>query len=580
MKINKYIVGLLAIVFALGISCESDELSNPELTDADLTVYFWGEGDNVQGIAWEGYDVLIGESVEILLQVSPKEGTDVKWVDDITGEILSTDLDFIYAPTMEESKRVNFIATRPSGHEKVIPFNFRGNLEGFTSKINVWQSIEIPQGTQTGTFTVDFDMIPSKDNIDCVTGILDGISAGYSSNSCIVRLNGSGKIDAYNDTGYAANNDMDYHAGMTYHVRMNVDAVTQSYDVFVTEQGGSEIEIGLGFKFRRKITHLDYWSMVAGDWNIADPGTHRILNMEFTTLTQNEAPIFIAVDDQVLAEGQTLEIDIEASDPLGGQIVLTAPNLPRFAIFTDNGFGKGTISFAPYDNCGGCDLGLYDINIVATNSSESTDLNFNIEILDPNAAFDILVDSADATVWSTGEVVSDYIHLFGGGIGDVGVSGAASDVVGVMPFALPDVPAGKKVKSAVLTVTVQNNNAWVAVEYDVYALASRSVAAVVSSDYYIGAYDADTNATAIQQGLIVNGAGEGGIDFVMDAPSGINLADYMNAQYANGAVTGDFMFVRINANRVMPTWAHLQFKSGDTDVADTEPFLTITLEDI
>ena len=117
MKINKYITSVLAILIIFFTSCSENDPSNPELLDTDLKIYFWGEGDNVTGLAFQGYDVLIGESLDLKLQVSPKNDTEVKWVDDATGEILSDNLEFTYAPTQEESKRVNFIATRSSGYE-------------------------------------------------------------------------------------------------------------------------------------------------------------------------------------------------------------------------------------------------------------------------------------------------------------------------------------------------------------------------------------------------------------------------------------------------------------------------------
>lgn len=574
MKLNKYITWVFGILLLAVVSCSNEDASNPVLTDTDLKVYFWGEGDNVTGIAWEGYDVLIGETLDLQLQVSPKDGTTVKWIDDETGEILSDNLEFTYAPTQEESKRVNFIATRPSGYEEIVVFNFRGNLDGYTSKINEWQSVLIPQGTQTGTFTVEFDMIPSKDIMNGVVGVLDGIASTYSNNSCIVRLNPSGKIDAYNDTGYEANNELEYHAGVTYHIKMDIDAVNMSYDIYANEQGGDVVEIGKDFKFRNKITHLDYWSMVADNFNLADPGTHRVLNMEITTHTQNQAPVFLDVEDVELAEGNVLEVDIEAVDPLGGTMVLEATNLPRFANFVDLGYGKGKITFSPYDNCGGCDLGLYDINIVATNSAESSNLNFTVEVVDPNAAFDIKVDLADATIWGNGALDATWTQLFGGHVA-TGVGGD-DHVVGVMPFALPNVPAGKRVKSAVLTVNVVANNSWISVEYDVYAIDARATSEVLASDFFLGDFDTDPNATGIQKGFIKNGDAIG--EFVMDDTSGEALATFMNNQYQNGATAGQFLFLRISANRNdMDTWAHLQFDSGE--VTDTAPVLTVTLED-
>lgn len=574
MKLNKYITWVFSVLLLFTVSCTNEDANNPELSDTDLKVYFWGEGDNVTGIAWEGYDVLIGESLDIKLQVSPKESTTVKWVDDVTGEVLSENLEFTYAPTQEGSRRVNFIATRPSGYEKKVVFNFRGNLDGFTSKINEWQSILIPQGTQTGTFTVEFDMIPSKDIMDAVVGVLDGISTTYSNNSCIVRLNPSGKIDAYNDTGYAANNELVYHAGLTYHVKMDVDMVNMSYNIYVNEQGGNVVEIGKDFKFRRKITHVDYWSMVAGNFNIPDPGTHRVLNMQITTHTQNQAPVFTAVNDVELAEGAVLELAVEAVDPLGGNMTLVANNLPRFAKFVDNGFGKGIITFSPYNNCGGCDLGLYDINIVATNGAESSNLNFKVDVVDPNSGFDINVDLADATLWDNGAIDATFSETVLGHNG----AGAGGDgnVVAIIPFALPNVPAGKKVKSAILKINVTFNAAWFPVEYDVYGISARASSSVLPSDYFLGAYNTDPSATAVQKAFLTNTSAIS--EAVMSDVSGRNLASFMNNEYSNGATAGNFIFIRINASRTdMPTWAILKFHSGQTTA--TAPVLTVVLED-
>tara|TARA_R110002049_G_scaffold30_2_gene180 strand:- start:6681 stop:8408 length:1728 start_codon:yes stop_codon:yes gene_type:complete len=574
MKINKYITSVLAILIIFFTSCSENGPSNPELLDTDLKIYFWGEGDNVTGLAFQGYDVLIGESLDLKLQVSPKNDTEVKWVDDATGEILSDNLEFTYAPTQEESKRVNFIATRSSGYEKKIVFNFRGNIDGFTSKINEWQSILIPQGTQTGTFTVEFDMIPSKDLMDGIVGVLDGIATTYSNNSCIVRLNPSGKIDAYNDTGYAANNDLTYHAGVTYHVKMDVDAVNQTYDIYANEQGGNTVEIGKDFKFRRKITHLDYWSMVAGDFNIADPGTHRVLNMEITTITQNQSPVFTSVDDATMSEGTELKIEIEATDPLGGNLELEVNNLPRFAVFVDDGFGKGSITFKPYADCGGCDVGVFDINVVATNGVQASNLDFKVEVVDPNAGFEISIDLADATLWDNGAIDDTFPETVLGHNG----AGAGGDgnVNAMMPFALPEIPAGKKVKSAKLKVNVSFNAAWFPVEYDVYGLSARATSEVLATDFFLGAYDTDASATPIQKAYLKNTTALG--EVTMDEASGKNLATFMNTQYDNGATTGEFIFLRINASRNdMPTWAISKINSGNG--AANAPVLIVTLED-
>lgn len=121
------------------------------------------------------------------------------------------------------------------------------------------------------------------------------------------------------------------------------------------------------------------------------------------------------------------------------------------------------------------------------------------------------------------------------------------------------------------------NNSWVPVEYDVYALVARATAEVLPTDFYVGDCDADTNATAIQKGFIKNGDPLG--EYTMDDASGIDLANFMNDQYANGATAGQFIFVRIGSNKNdMPTWAHLQFDSANVSTG-VAPVLTVSFED-
>ncbi len=584
MYIKKYLIGIIGLLL-VAISCSSDDnAQNPELSDQDLSVYFWGVGDNVSGIAWQGYDVLIGESVTVKLQVSPKDQTTVKWVDDATGEILSESLEFTYAPTQEESKRVNFIATRPSGYEKTIVFNFRGTLGGFNSKINTWQSIKIPQGTQTGTFTAEFDMIPSKDIMDGVVTFLDGISTGYSSNSCIVRLNSSGKIDAYNDAGYAAENDLQYHAGITYHVRMEVDALNMIYSVFVTPQGENEVEIANNYKFRKKVTHLDHWAMVAGDWQLDDPGTHRVLNMEITTHTINEAPVFTKVDDISMAEGTSQVIEIEATDPLGGNLKLEAENLPRFARFEDHGYGKGTLTLEPYNNCGGCDLGIYDIKITATNIKASTDLNFKVEVIDPYAGIFITSNVADNIVNSTGPKrpnptvdgwVNRPVMYVGGGVNWQDAEDTY-DMAAVIPFEIPEIPDGKIVTKAELKINLERVVSWAWQDYDLYGLPYRNDPTVLPSDYWQGAYGTDPNAVAIQQKFAVKETPVG--ELKSSEAANQAFVDYINAQIANGAKEGDFIFLRVNVNVAdAPTYGRIDISSADSSIPENAPVLKIVL---
>lgn len=600
---------MAVVMIFTAVSCEK-EIENPVLTDDDLVVFLYGQGGTPHGIAWEGYDVELGDSLEIRMQVSPASETKVKWElhdkeyitvegDTVavktTATLLNETLSYTFKPTEAGLQRTYFIASRQTGDSSeavadTVVFNFRGGYEGgvapvdVESIINSWQSFNIPQGPQNGSFTAEFDMVAGKDGIDAVLGFNNGAATSYGDLSCIVRFDRTGIIDAYNGATYMHENNFPYTGGVTYHIRMEVDMVTMKYSVFASETGGSEVIIAQDYSFRNKLNEVDSWSIVAGNWNLTEPGTHRITNMVITTNSINENPIIIGIDDVEMFEGEVINIPVKSIDPLGGSLVLEVSDLPRFAKFTPTSNGNGVISLEPYENCGGCDVGNFTVTISATNKMGTTEEAFNITVNPAVNSIQVTADIGDATVWPTGQVVNDYIHLFGGAIGDVGVSGEAADVVGVLPFKLPEVPEGKEIESVYLTLTVAAQNAWVDVNYDVYALDARNTPEVLATDYFIGDYGTDANATAIQNGFMTKADAVAAdpddpnlnnTEFTMSDDGAINLADFINAQYAGGATAGQYVFIRYAADRTMPTWAHIQYESADTDAPGSEPVLMI-----
>lgn len=76
----------------------------------------------------------------------------------------------------------------------------------------------------------------------------------------------------------------------------------------------------------------------------------------------NNPPVLQPIEDQAVIAGQTLEVEISATDPDGDAITLAANNLPDFGSFVDHGDGSGTITFAPTID----DIGAYpDIEVIA-----------------------------------------------------------------------------------------------------------------------------------------------------------------------------------------------------------------------
>lgn len=203
----------------------------------------------------------------------------------------------------------------------------------------------------------------------------------------------------------------------------------------------------------------------------------------------------------------------------------------------------------------------------------------------------ITANLADATVWETGEIVKNYRNVFAGAIGDVGISGAPGRVAMVIPFALPTVPEGKIVESAVLKVNVETNDIMTDLEMDIYALPARTSPTVVSGDYFGGEYGTDANATEIQQSIVAKDkpvnpnpwpeTGNPPVEMVMSADAGTSLATFINDQYESGAEAGQYIFLRLNCNDDEATgWNHTQVIAAEGTVyPDLVPKLVYTYKD-
>jgi hypothetical protein len=115
--------------------------------------------------------------------------------------------------------------------------------------------------SQSGTFTVTFDASPSLSPSNTVIALSKGAQTAYTGLACIARFNTSGDIDAYNGTAYQAASVIPYSKALTYHFRLVVNVPANTYSVYVTPPGGSELTVGLNYKFRNAVTSLDTWTI-------------------------------------------------------------------------------------------------------------------------------------------------------------------------------------------------------------------------------------------------------------------------------------------------------------------------------
>ena len=445
----------------------------------------------------------------------------------------------------------------------------RQMADDVTSELNVWKTVAFDDGVQTGEFTLEFDMVAEKNNIDAVTGLTNLEAAGYSDLSAIVRFNSSGKIDAYDNSGYAAENDLDYSAGTTYHVRMEVNTSQMLYDVYVKVGDGDETTIAKDYTFRRKVINLNAMAVVAGNFNVADPGTHTVSNITMNVISTNDLPVFAAVPDQVINGGAIVELVISAIDPMDAALTLEGTTLPDFATFTDNADGTGVLTLSPAED--DSDLGDYEIVLTANNGEKSNTTTIYVRVNPYVPIFEVLVDEADVDVFY-GTYANDPAKPFvwlaapellvGGGVNYADAQDIY-DMAAVMPFKLPAIPDGQEITSASLTASLNNVVTWAWQDYDLYGLPFRSESLVLGTDYYQGAYGEDETATAIQQQWAVK---ETPVGIVNTSDEGDKaLLAYIKEQYTNGAVAGDFVFLRVSVSVPdAPTYGRIDIDSNES----------------
>jgi len=119
---------------------------------------------------------------------------------------------------------------------------------------------------------------------------------------------------------------------------------------------------------------------------VGDAGTHTITvraaaNGDVTTttfdliVTVNQPPSINAIADQTMTAGQTLGVNVTATDPEGDAITLALQSPPAFATLSATG-GNGTITFAPTAS----QNGSYTIVVNATANGATTSTSFTLTV--------------------------------------------------------------------------------------------------------------------------------------------------------------------------------------------------------
>jgi hypothetical protein len=78
----------------------------------------------------------------------------------------------------------------------------------------------------------------------------------------------------------------------------------------------------------------------------------------------NDSPVLGAIGNASVDEGQTVFVDVGASDVDGDMLVFSTQNLPAFGALTDNGNGTARLTFTP----GFDDAGMYTVRVIVTDT--------------------------------------------------------------------------------------------------------------------------------------------------------------------------------------------------------------------
>ena len=159
----------------------------------------------------------------------------------------------------------------------------------------------------------------------------------------------------------------------------------------------------------------------------------------------------------------------------------------------------------------------------------------------------------------------------GNGYLDVGNNGGI-DRSAVYPFVLPGRPAGEIVVAAGFRTIRTSSPSFNGPEFnvDLTALAYRTSSSVLATDWYSGPSD-DTNSTLIVNDFSTPPGGSGTYSTADPA-----LAAYLNAQYDAGAVAGNSVFLRLNADAAgLPNLNHYSFYAVEAGAPWLLPQLTV-----
>ena len=158
------------------------------------------------------------------------------------------------------------IAFRPLDVGSNVSSQIPGSTTQSIQSLTTWQNFSIGQNSQP--FALDFDVIPSQDNMLGILTISQNPSSSSVTSSVAIRFNDSGKFDALNASAFDASNVIPYSAHLTYHFHIDVNTLTDFFTVHVTPSGGGQSLVAESFPFRASANVLQYFGIQSPAGNL------------------------------------------------------------------------------------------------------------------------------------------------------------------------------------------------------------------------------------------------------------------------------------------------------------------------
>ncbi|MCK5824922.1 MAG: T9SS type A sorting domain-containing protein [Ichthyobacteriaceae bacterium] len=183
-----------------------------------------------------------------------------------------------------------------------------------------------------------------------------------------------------------------------------------------------------------------------------------------------------------------------------------------------------------------------------------------------NKTFTVVADGADVAISNNLSMQWAGYHLHR--------LGTSKNTCAVIPFKLPELLSGESVVSADFTTTILGANTQLNNGIDLYALPYSTTNTVNTADFYAGEFD-NTNSTLIKSSFLNNQSIVGAYKLA----NSVELIDFINQQYANGAKAGDYVFIRLSFDESNSSnYNYWDIASANSTTEGNKPVLNISVE--